>query len=128
MRIELTKKYKSIEILTTEELPDFAILIGRNGAGKTQLLDALHEGHAVIPGIAADEIEPYDMVSFRTNNAGGANRLAPTDSPGPLLMTTCCLSPTASRLSRLRQQFSTSSPMTSNANLVSKHATTSAVT
>ena len=44
MRIELRESYKSIETLTTEDLPDFAILIGRNGAGKTQLLDALKEG------------------------------------------------------------------------------------
>ena len=60
--------------LTTEELPDFAVLIGRNGAGKTQLLDALKEGPAVIPGIGRDDIELYDMVTFHPPNANVGNR------------------------------------------------------
>ena len=76
MRIELRQRYKSIEVLETEELPDFAILIGRNGAGKTQLLGALKEGAAKIADIGVDEIELYDMANFRTPNAGGANRHA----------------------------------------------------
>ena len=76
MRIELRQPYKSITNLTTEELPDFAILIGRNGAGKTQLLEALMDGAAVIPNIVGNEIEMYDMVRFRPPNAGQANRQA----------------------------------------------------
>ena len=64
MKIEFRQCHKSITDLNTEELPDFAILIGRNGAGKTQLLEALKEGRAGIPGIGVDEIELYDMVSF----------------------------------------------------------------
>ena len=75
MRIELNQPYKSISTLTTEELPDFAILIGRNGAGKTQLLGALKERQAVIPGIGTDEIESYDMVSFHPPNASRTDRL-----------------------------------------------------
>ena len=74
MKIELRQSYKSIAALTTEELPDFAVLIGRNGAGKTQLLEALREGRAVIPGIGVDEIESYDMVSFHPPNTGRADR------------------------------------------------------
>ena len=74
MRIELSQQYRSIATLTTEELPDFSILIGRNGAGKTQLLYALKEGQAVIPDIGVDEIELYDMVSFQSPNSGAANR------------------------------------------------------
>ena len=76
MKIELKQPYKSIEVLTAEEFPDFAILIGRNGAGKSQLLTALKEGQAVIPGINVDEIELYDMHNFRTPNANQANRNA----------------------------------------------------
>ena len=74
MRIDLRQPYKSIAALTTDGLPRFATLIGRNGAGKTQLLDALKQGHAVIPGIEVDDIELYDMGSFRPPNTGGANR------------------------------------------------------
>ena len=74
MRIELKQPYKSIATLSTEVLPDFAILIGRNGAGKTQLLDALKEGAATIPDVGIDEIEKYDMVNFGSPNTGAANR------------------------------------------------------
>ena len=76
MRIELNSPYKSIGHLTTEDLPDFAVLIGRNGAGKTQLLGALSEGTAGIPGINADEVELYDMYSFRPPNTSLTNRHA----------------------------------------------------
>ncbi len=74
MRIDLKQPYKSIRTLTTEVLPGFAILIGRNGAGKTQLLAALKEGHAVMPGIGRDDIELYDMVSFQPPNSNVGNR------------------------------------------------------
>ena len=74
MKIEFRQRHKSITDLNTEELPDFAILIGRNGAGKTQLLEALKEGRAGIPGIGVDEIELYDMVSFHPPNASRADR------------------------------------------------------
>ena len=76
MKIELRRPYKSIAALETEDLPEFAVLIGRNGAGKTQILSALDEGVATIPGIGIDEIELYNMVSFRTPNASQANRQA----------------------------------------------------
>ena len=74
MKINLRQPYKSIVTLTTEELPDFAILIGRNGAGKTQLLGALKDGLAAIPGVGVDEIESYDMVSFHPPNTNRADR------------------------------------------------------
>ena len=74
MKIELRRPYKSIQTLQTEELPDFALLIGRNGAGKTQLLEALRDGQALIPGIGADGIALYDQVSFSPPNVRQANR------------------------------------------------------
>ena len=74
MRIQLNQPYKSIATLNTGELPDFAVLIGRNGAGKTQLLSALKEGLAVVPGIGTEEIELHDMVSFHPPGTNTANR------------------------------------------------------
>ena len=74
MNIKLKEPYRSIEVLTAEEFPDFAILIGRNGTGKSQLLTAIKEGQAVIPGINVDEIELYDMHNFHTPNANQADR------------------------------------------------------
>ena len=74
MRIDLQNPHKSITTLTTGELPDFAVLIGRNGAGKTQLLEALKEGHAEVSGIRVEDIELYDMNSFRAPNVNVGNR------------------------------------------------------
>ena len=74
MRIDLQSPYKSIATLTTGELPDFAVLIGRNGAGKTQLLEALNEGQAKVSGIRSEDIEFYDMNSFRVPNVDTGNR------------------------------------------------------
>ncbi len=74
MSIELREPYKSIHALRAEELPDFAILIGRNGSGKTQLLEALRGGSAVIPGVSVTDTEFFDMSSFRSPNTSGANR------------------------------------------------------
>ena len=98
MRIDLKQPYKSIAALTTTELPDFAVLIGRNGAGKTQLLAALQQGHAAVPGIDLHDIELYDMASFKAPNAAVGNRnsnnfakatadrylLARSDDPAPV--------------------------------------------
>ena len=74
MRIDLQNPHKSITTLTTGELPDFAVLIGRNGAGKTQLLEALNEGQAKVSGIRSEAIELYDMNSFRAPNVNVGNR------------------------------------------------------
>ena len=74
MRIELRQPYKSIATLATEDLPDLAVLIGRNGAGKTQLLEALNEGRAEIPGIVRNEIELHNLSSFHPPNTSRADR------------------------------------------------------
>ena len=74
MKIDLRQQYKCLVTLTSDELPDLAVLIGRNGAGKSQLLEALAGGRAVIPSIGTGEIERYDMVSFRTPNGGAGSR------------------------------------------------------
>ena len=76
MKIVLKQPYNSIKDLVTVELPAFAVLIGRNGAGKTQLLEALTQGSAAVPGVSTDEIELYDMVSFQPPNTSVANRHA----------------------------------------------------
>lgn len=76
MRITLNHPYKSIATLAAEEIPDFAVLIGRNGAGKTQLLEALQKGLAAIPGVSVDEVEMYGMDSFYPPNTGTAGRHA----------------------------------------------------
>ena len=74
MKIDLSRPYMSITTLTTEDLPDFAVLIGRNGVGKTQILDALKEGAARVSDVSENEVEKYDMTSFVPPNTGRGNR------------------------------------------------------
>lgn len=74
MEINLVSPYRSIQSLETVELPGFAVLIGRNGAGKTQLLEGLTEGHLEMAGIARFDIEHFDMHSFFSPNAGESGR------------------------------------------------------
>ena len=74
MKIELRQHYKSIASLYTDELPDFAVLIGRNGVGKTQVLAALNGGVARIPGVAREEIELHNLTSFHPPNTNLAGR------------------------------------------------------
>lgn len=74
MTITLTKPYMSIENLQMEHaMPDFAVLMGRNGVGKTQLLDALVEGSASMEGIPRSTTEKYDMGTFAPRQMGGAS-------------------------------------------------------
>lgn len=42
MKIELLTKYKSLSPFISDELNDFTAIIGANGSGKTQLLDAIN--------------------------------------------------------------------------------------
>ena len=76
IEIILNQQHLAIETLVCSELPDFAVLTGRNGAGKTQLLQALLSGHAVVPGLSLHEIDFYDMASFRIPNNATGNRQA----------------------------------------------------
>ena len=57
MRIELRSAYKSIETLTTEDLPDFTLLIGRNGA--QYQLDSLSSGESVLMALCLVSFNQY---------------------------------------------------------------------
>ena len=65
MKIELNQPHLSIKKLATVDLPDFTVLIGRNGVGKTHLLEAIKSDRASITGIPISEIEKYDIQSFQ---------------------------------------------------------------
>ncbi len=73
IHIELKQPYLSIKNLNSVELPDFTLLIGRNGVGKTQLLEAIAEGHISVSGISNSRTEKYDIDSFRPSDSGQAN-------------------------------------------------------
>ena len=73
LQIRLSSAYRSIEKLDASSLPDFAILIGRNGVGKTQLLKALVEGIATASEIPRNEVEMYDFASFAPGNSAAVS-------------------------------------------------------
>ena len=70
MHIELKQPYLSIKKMNGFDLPDFAVLIGRNGVGKTQLLDAIMKGSASVSDLPISEIEKYDINTFQPRNSG----------------------------------------------------------
>ena len=72
MHLELKRPYLSIEEMRGFDLPDFAVLIGRNGVGKTQLLDAIANGSVAVSGLPRPRIEKYDISSFQPKDAGRA--------------------------------------------------------
>ncbi|EMO62625.1 hypothetical protein LEP1GSC133_1794 [Leptospira borgpetersenii serovar Pomona str. 200901868] len=53
------KGYKSLKNFKWENIPDFAVITGLNGSGKTQLLEALNGG---------EEISSNGYNSVKSNN------------------------------------------------------------
>ena len=70
MRIELNQPHLSIKRMEGFDLPGFSVLIGRNGVGKTQLLDAIAAGHASVSDLPISEIEKYDITTFQPRDSG----------------------------------------------------------
>ena len=72
MRLKLKRPYLSIKQMDDFDLPDFSVLVGRNGVGKTQLLDAVAQGSISVEGWAGQRIEKFDMNSFQPKDSGRA--------------------------------------------------------
>lgn len=53
MKYKLESEFRSLKTFQTEELPEFVILTGINGVGKTQILQSLESGNSniVIDGV-----------------------------------------------------------------------------
>ena len=73
MHVTLKTPYRSIKQMDGFDLPDFAVLIGRNGVGKTQLLTGISEGHIVVSGFSRPGIELYNFSSFHAGDSGQAS-------------------------------------------------------
>ena len=72
-QMNLEKPFGAIKALDSCELPDFAVLIGRNGVGKTQLLNGIAERRITGLVRASENIEKYDIASFRPDPAQRAS-------------------------------------------------------
>ena len=56
MKLKQNQQYLSITNFAPVELPDFTVLTGGNGAGKTHLLEAISKGNVVVDGINVSRI------------------------------------------------------------------------
>lgn len=65
MKLTLSQKYKSLEPFSID-LPDFVVLTGINGAGKTQLLTAIMENQIIVTDINDIELNPKKYVTSQT--------------------------------------------------------------
>ena len=70
MLVELKRPFPSINQMDAFSLPIFAVLIGRNGVGKTQLLKAIARGLVSVSDISPSDIEEYDINSFQSKDSG----------------------------------------------------------
>lgn len=65
MKLTLNKKFKSLDPFSIE-LPDFVVLTGINGAGKTQLLTAMASFELSVADSAGIELNPKKYVNSQT--------------------------------------------------------------
>lgn len=63
IQIKLSQPRPSITSLACPELPDFTVLVGRNGTAKTRLLQTISNGNGKVNYIPAFEIELYGLGS-----------------------------------------------------------------
>ena len=68
MHLLLKQPYLSIHAMKEVDLPSFLAVVGRNGVGKTQLLDAIVQGHVSVSNITLSEIQKYDINTFTPAN------------------------------------------------------------
>lgn len=73
MRFQFQAVHRSIDHLPISELPDFCIITGRNGSGKTHFLEALSQGRISIDNVSQNLIRYYTWQNFspRDNSVGG---------------------------------------------------------
>lgn len=74
-KLELTfhRKYKSIKQLPIAELPDFSVITGANGAGKTHFLEAIRNSDITTKDINASLISYYNWSSLLVAENVNAN-------------------------------------------------------
>ena len=73
MILDFKAKYLSIDGLDRTELPNFTVLTGVNGSGKSHLLQAIQQGFITIEGINPQQIVHFNYETFRLENEGAFN-------------------------------------------------------
>lgn len=73
MILDFKTRYLSIDGLVRTELPNFTVLTGVNGSGKSHLLQAIQQGFVTIEGINPQQIVHFNYETFRLENEGAFN-------------------------------------------------------
>lgn len=62
--LRFERPHRSIRDLPNIELPNFAVITGVNGSGKTHLIEAIETGAVGVHGVPPNEIKHYDWTSL----------------------------------------------------------------
>lgn len=78
MLLRFNESHKSIVAFENIELPRFSVITGKNGSGKTHLLQAIQEGKILVQSDGIGQLSPsdirfYDWSSLIPNDPGMAN-------------------------------------------------------
>ena len=73
MQLQFNKTYKSIEQFDPVEIPDFVVLTGVNGSGKSHLLEAMDKRHVIISGMEQAHIVLFNYETFKLDNESEFN-------------------------------------------------------
>lgn len=68
MKLEFGRKYKSIGRFNPVDLEQFSIITGKNGSGKTHLLESIKRGSCRIDSIDTRDIVLFDLIAFTIEN------------------------------------------------------------
>ncbi len=71
MNLSLKEAHLSIQCLNAIELPDFTVVTGLNGSGKTHLLDAIKEAKITCDEIPIQQITHIDFLSVLSQGGSG---------------------------------------------------------
>ena len=73
MQLYFKGSYISIDQFDSVEIPDFTVLTGVNGSGKSHLLEAIEKQHVAISGMEKAHIVLFNYETFRLDNESTFN-------------------------------------------------------
>lgn len=73
MQLQFKSKHISVEQFNPVNIPDFVVLTGVNGSGKSHLLDAIDKRHVSITGMEQAHIVLFNYETFKLDNEPAFN-------------------------------------------------------
>jgi predicted ATPase len=70
MRLQFRSQFLSIEPFDDVDIPDFMVLTGVNGSGKSHLLEAIEKRHVVLSGMEQSHVVRFNYETFKLENEG----------------------------------------------------------